>query len=561
MSILSSIKRYIASRFPRLYDVAQMLRAFTSAGSRAALRADKEALRHLKRQLGGRFGDTTGDKSNKTVLFFSLGNIRACLLEAPVIAAFQKAGYDPVILLSRNAQLRRAYGLLGLHDISAINNYQKPLTPGRISDMMDSVRTMAGLLGVTDKSVRVGKYAASSLLRTTRRGSIDLTDTADRAIYRDALARSLAAGAAARRIIDRYNPGAVVMTDRGYTPYGEVFDVAIGRNIPVFTFNAAYRPGELVLKRFSADNVDRHFLALSERTWSRLRALPWPDDKWQGLKQDFTESYTNGDWFAEVGTQVNVENQDRAAVIKKMSLDPEKETAIIFAHIFWDATFFYGNDLFQNYEEWLCETLRMAAGNDRINWIVKVHPANVVKDRRDGAAGEHGELTAIRRTLGELPDHIKVMPADTPIGTLSLFSLMDYCLTVRGTIGVEAACRGIRVLTAGTGRYDGYGFTADFDSRDDYLRAVGTIESLSPMNNVEKELARRYAYGVFKTRSIPLYSVGFGFKRNAKAEIKTWVEVENREELMRGEDVTAIADWIVSGDEDCCHWQSDESIG
>ena len=560
MLISLSIKRFIASRFPRLYDVAQALRAISSANSRAARQADKEALHNLKQQLGTRFAGTAGDRLGKTVLFFSLGNIRACLLEAPVIAAFQKAGFEPVILLSRNTHLRQAYGLLGLTTFSSVDNFQKPFAPGRLEQAIKNVTSLKDLIDVCDGTVRIGKYAASSLLRTTRRGSIDLSTTTDQALCRNALGASLAASDAAKRMIDKYNPGAVVMTDRGYTPYGEAFDVAIGRAIPVITFNAAYRSGEIAIKRYSADNVDRHFLTLSDQTWSHLRALPWPDSKWRGLEQDFDESYTNGNWFAEVGTQVDVENQDRAALIEKIGLAPEKKTAIIFAHIFWDATFFYGTDLFQNYEEWLCETLRIAAANDRVNWIVKVHPANVVKDHRDGATGEHGEMAAIRRTLGELPDHIKVLPADTSIGTLSLFSLMDFCLTVRGTIGIEAACRGIRVLTAGTGRYDGYGFTADFESRGDYLHAVQEIDTLAPMDTAETKLARRYAYGVFKTRSIPLRSVGFGFKRNAKAEMETWVNVENRQQLMLGEDVMSIAKWIVSGDEDCCHWQSNESI-
>ena len=560
MSFLSSIKRSVASRFPRLYDAVQTLRAISNTSSRATLKADKEALHHLKQQLGNRFTKTARDRQNKTVLFFSLGNIRACLLEASVIAAFQKAGYEPVILSSRNARLRQAYELLGLTKFSTLDNFQRTLAPGRLEQAIKDVTSLKGLITVCDGAVRVGKYAASSLLRTTRRGSIDLSDPTDQAICRNALTASLAAGDAAKRIIEKHNPSAVVMTDRGYTPYGEVFDVTVARGIPLITFNAAYRPGEIVLKQFFTDNVDRHFLTLSDQTWSRLRALPWPDSKWRGLEQDFDESYTNGNWFAEVGTQVDVETQNRTALIHKLKLDPKKKTAIIFAHIFWDATFFYGTDLFQNYEEWLCETLRIAAANDRVNWIVKVHPANVVKDHRDGATGEHGEMAAIRRTLGELPDHIKVLPADTSIGTLSLFSLMDFCLTVRGTIGIEAACRGIRVLTAGTGRYDGYGFTADFDARDDYLRVVEKIEDLAPMNTTETELARRYAYGVFKARSIPLRSVGFSFKRDAKAEMETWINVENRQQLMMGEDVISIANWIVSGDEDCCHWQSDEGI-
>ena len=46
----------------------------------------------------------------------------------------------------------------------------------------------------------------------------------------------------------------------------------------------------------------------------------------------------------------------------------------LFFPIFWDGTFFYGNDLFINYEEWFKQTLKFAEKNRNINWIIKSHP-------------------------------------------------------------------------------------------------------------------------------------------------------------------------------------------
>ena len=43
-------------------------------------------------------------------------------------------------------------------------------------------------------------------------------------------------------------------------------------------------------------------------------------------------------------------------------LDPERKTAAIFSHILYDATFFYGESLFADYEEWLVEAVRAAGG-------------------------------------------------------------------------------------------------------------------------------------------------------------------------------------------------------
>ena len=81
---------------------------------------------------------------------------------------------------------------------------------------------------------------------------------------------------------------------------------------------------------------------------------------------------------------------------------------------------------------------------------------------------------------------------------------MDYCLTVRGTIGIEAASFGIRVLTAGTGRYDHRGFTTDSETRETYLARIAAIETLPRLSAAEQELAERFAYGAFMLRPFAL---------------------------------------------------------
>ena len=47
---------------------------------------------------------------------------------------------------------------------------------------------------------------------------------------------------------------------------------------------------------------------------------------------------------------------------------------------------------------------------------------------------------------------------DSSVSTFSLIRLMDYCLTVRGTVGLRSTIFGKLVLTAGAGRYDKFGF-------------------------------------------------------------------------------------------------------
>jgi hypothetical protein len=552
-----SLKQYIRRAFPWLSDLACELRSLLNREtkqSRARLLAD---ISNIHKLVGDRFKSTNLADPDMTVLVFATPGVANAVLSLPILAGFRKAGYRPIILTSDPWPMRRFYKFFGFSDIHSFALYFCDPLDQMAANRMQGIETLREFLDLELDGVRIGKYSGSTLLRKTRQGSLDLKEPRTRKLATSSLAESLGAVEMGKRLIEAFSPDAVLLVDRGYTPFGETFDLVTNDAIPAFTWNVSHRPENIIMKRYTKENAELHPAALSEKTWSQIKAMPWDDKLARRVDDEFTDLYTKGSWFAEVGTQFNVKIMPPDMVRGKLNLDATKKTAFVFAHIFWDATFFWGTDLFQNYEIWLCEILRIAAKNDHLNWVIKVHPANVVKNKRDGIGAVHSEIEAIHETLGTIPNHISVLPPEADISTLSLFPVMDYCLTVRGTIGIEAATRGIRVLTAGTGRYDKLGFTSDFDTSNAFLKAVEDLEDLPEMTSGEIELAQRYAYGVFKVRSIPLNSIDFHFRRDARAELEASIKVESQDALLRSEDVSSLADWVSSGDEDFCRWKID----
>lgn len=198
----------------------------------------------------------------------------------------------------------------------------------------------------------------------------------------------------------------------------------------------------------------------------------------------------------------------------QLGLDPAKKTAVIFSHILYDATFFYGESLFPDYETWLIEAVRAAAANPALNWIVKVHPVNVWRSRMDNKPIEQLEVRAIREAIGPLPEHVKILPADTDINTFALFSVTDYGLTVRGTIGMELPCFGVPVVTAGTGRYSGRGFTIDPKSQEAFRETLARLHKVPPLGGEAVRLAQLYTYGSFFLRPVPMTGFVLDFNAN-----------------------------------------------
>lgn len=492
---MASIK-LVLRRYRVLHDVIHVIRLLRPSYRQQHYKLLSQ-LTQLNNQGCGGLITPLGDGDRGTVVFLGWSSLEHVIAESVVRKSFELAGFRPHVLADPTPAIRSIYATVGVNFIESFARYCPLPDRGQATKLLSTIKNFSELIELVWDGVTVGKYVSSSLMRQKRKGSLDLNDLNVRKQIIDGLANSISYAIGARRMISELSPTALIQVDRGYSPYGEIFDTCINNGIPVYTWNIAHRDNALMLKKYHSGNRDAHPSSLSIESWQRLCDTTWGEKQLNELKSELADSYNSGEWYGEVGTQFGKKQFNSREISDQLGLDPSKKTAAIFSHIFWDATFFWGEDLFRDYEDWFVETVRAACANDRLNWLVKIHPANLVKDIRDGISGEHSEISALQKYIGELPEHVKVIPAETDITTLSLLEVIDYCLTVRGTVGMEAALLGKNVLTAGTGRYDRHGFTVDFDSRSDYLLRLGKLEDLKPPSLESIRLAERYSYGVF----------------------------------------------------------------
>jgi hypothetical protein len=522
---------------------------YFSPSLRTKRRIEEDDLKDIVSQVGSLLTQPLYGQNSKTALFMGMGRVRFIALESIVRKSFELANYRCVVMLPQDSIIVSAYKKLGSDRLVFPDRY-KSMHRSKGMDLLNTYQTLDDLIALTVNGVRCGKYAASTLMRKNRSGTFDLSAPHIRMELAKALDYSIECVETARAMLDDTKPNVVVLVDRGYSPSGEFFDLCIERKIPVITWNAAHKNDALMFKRYSAENRDVHPSSLSQKTWEYIQRMPWTSGYFETLRNELERCYNSGEWYAEVGTQFNKKSLDRKHLLERLAVDPTKKTAVIFPHIFWDATFFWGNDLFENYEDWFIQTVQAASKNDKVNWVIKVHPANLVKDKRDGVSKEHSELTAIRKAVRTLPSHIRLLAADTDISTLSLFAAMDYCITVRGTVGIEAACFGVPVLTAGTGRFDRLGFTVDANSKEEYLAKLSAIENISALDVQQTELARRYAYGFLLCRPALLQSIKMRYLQTTTADLDIEYKVKTHQELRAANDLQSIARWISSEDED-----------
>jgi hypothetical protein len=272
--------------------------------------------------------------------------------------------------------------------------------------------------------------------------------------------------------------------------------------------------------------------------------MPWTAENDQAVVDRISANYASGAWYNRQQLQSGKAILSPDDVRRSLGLDPAKKTAVICSHILYDATFFYGESLFEDYEQWLVETVRAAIANPALNWVVKVHPVNVWRSRMDGVAMVQLEAETLRRAFGDLPPHVKLMPADTPVNTFSLFDVADYGLTVRGTIGMELPCFGIPVITAGSGRYSGRGFTIDPTSREAYAGTLARLQEVPRLDDEAIRRARLHYYGALNLRPVPMRSFTFDYEAGGAMQYDVRLNMPPTLALLHSEDLGRLTDWL-----------------
>ncbi|MHB8643758.1 MAG: hypothetical protein ACYDA3_12835 [Gaiellaceae bacterium] len=486
-----------------------------------------------------------------TVLVISLSDmIYQLKLEGVLATSLRLDGFRPVVLTHADSRWSksyfRAFGIDEFIDAESIldPSHAAP-ADAAAREFLDDAVGVQELKAFEYRGAKVGQQTLSSVSRRFQRGRISLDDADVRDVLPQMLAGSMRAVLAGEALIDRLQPDLVVFNEKGYARFGSIYDVALARNLNVIQFVSAgiHWRDALLFKRYTEETRRVHPSSLSADSWEHVRAMEWNDRHEAELRAEFDLRYSGAEKHPDAGLQEGKRILSADNVKSMLALDPAKKTAVLFSHVLWDANLFYGDDLFEDQEQWLVESVKAACANDSVNWIIKLHPANVYK----AETTELNDEAAIRDAVGPLPPHVTLLRPETEINTYSLFAVADYGITIRGTIGMELPCFGIRTLTAGTGRYSGFGFTDDSSSASEYLGKLARINELPRLTDDETLLAKKHAYGLFRLRPFKFSSYEAHFMAAERLDHPLGHNLDlllkTPEEVERAPDLRKFAEW------------------
>jgi hypothetical protein len=478
-------------------------------------------------------------------------SVLALEVNAVLAKALELAGARPVFVTFRHSWWSEEYlRALGQRDLVHVDDYLSPRAgyEAQAAELLDGCRSVGDLLALRRGGAEVGRPAASRAMKWTKQGRLDLDEVRDTLVF--ALTDSLWFADAAERLVADLRPAKLLAYEAySYTPSAQFFDAALRRGIDTILWMRSPLEYTLLFRRYDYEQRHDHFFSLTDETWDEVREASWSPEHGRALVERLRGMYLQGHWFMRKDVLRDKRTKSRDEVVAELGLDPSKRTAVIYSHVLYDATFWFGTSLFPDYGTWLVETIRRARENPRVNWIVKMHPENVTKSLvRPGGY----ELTALeeyrllRQHFPELPAHVALMLPDNDANPLSLFDATDWGLTVRGTIGLELPCFGTPVLTAGTGGYSGRGFTLDSATVAEYLSALDGIHEIPPLDAETTALAQRFAHAVFFRKPIPIQSFRWEVVFGKESPLAFWLNVRSLEELRAAPDLRRFADWALA---------------
>jgi hypothetical protein len=406
---------------------------------------------------------------------------------------------------------------------------------------------------ITFKGAWVGPQILSSLFRSYKSGVIDFQDFEIKIRLSNIIQNSIKYVNIAEFISESIKFDMCVVNEPNYEINGALVDILIKNEVDVIQYIQPSKDEALILKRLNKETRRAHPASVSKENFTNIIQGEWNDEFDSILEKEFTSRYNGSNLLQKRNQAVNYEADLDILSLLGIS-KKDKKIACIFCPVLWDANLFYGEDLFEDFGDWLRATLIAASKNDNLIWLLKLHPANSWKMQNEGASGSAADYKIINSLFKELPENIIVIDPDFKISTLNLFKIIDYGITVRGTIGLELPCFGIPILTAGTGRYSDLGFTIDSKSKKEYLDKLSVLEQIPPLRNQEVQLAKWHAYSAFILRPWHMKSFKTIFTKNSfglQGYCLDFIPLINSiKELNESEDIKKLKKWFNSNNTD-----------
>ena len=223
--------------------------------------------------------------------------------------------------------------------------------------------------------------------------------------------------------------------------------------------------------------------------------------------------------FARGKKFIKIKKQDisKEDLCKKFNWNINTPIGIIFSPDLTDGVFLSSWSLFRDNLTWLRETLKEITKIKNVNWLVKSHPNDEIKNVITSTVSECEKICSNN-------NHIKVFPINISIGSIPKF--IHFAITFNGSPASEYTCFGIPVITPCESECTGLGYTIDTHSKEEYFFQLQNAIKLKKLNNQQIELAKIFIFIMIELTQITSNLIApFNSKVDSFDEKNFWTEM------------------------------------
>jgi len=344
--------------------------------------------------------------------------------------------------------------------------------------------------------VDVGMLAWSSVIRYMKGFVIERKDLKkeDEILLRKYFFAGLVNTYIADEVIKKFNPVSLFGSHGVYVDYSPAILLAYIKGIKTLIWSSGFKD---FLHYFTIPKKPNklEFRGITEPEWKKRKEKPLSEEENKTLDEYIHHRFNKGNKRDFLNVTLP---EDPEALRKKLGFDNGRKVACLFCHVSWDLSFDLSNMIFDNANQWLCESMKAVFEIKNVNWIIRVHPGEKVS----GSLYTNDDF--IKKNFSEIPDHVKILWSDSEINSLGLYKLLDVGITLFGTMGAELPILGKPVISGGEAHFSNKGFTIDAKSREEYFSLLKNINTIELLKKDQIDIARRYAYSYFIERQIPI---------------------------------------------------------
>lgn len=371
------------------------------------------------------------------------------------------------------------------------------------------------LLHYKYEDVEVGLFAEAATIRFLKGMDISRADPYFQQLLREYFFTALINTVAAKQVEQMFQPDKIFFQHGIYVDWGPFYRVMIDAGIPTTVWMRGYLRNHFYLRTDTKDDEYHMYFPQNNEIEKRLNT-PLTKAQKTELAAYLKDRETGANLTVKLFTTTP---EEKEKVRQQLGFKNDKPIWALFTHLNWDAQFSFEAMVYPDTTTWALETVKMMIENDDVNWLVKVHPAELSLGTSKGA------YQAIMEKFPNLPDHIKVLPPNTPLNTYGILPLIAGGLTISGTIGMELALKGKPAILAGVAHYGERGFTYDHNEIVPYQNTIKNIAAIPLLTEEQRLRAERYCHWFFIRRQLHLDLI---------AENGAKVKVDSIEELQKG---------------------------